>query len=114
MRPKALIDVLRSLGKRIVGSAGEEPAGTLDERVSGCLSALEQLGGAARAVSTDTGILIRSESCPFADAVSEHPEVCQIAESMVEEMVGAPVREICDRTGLPKCRFEISTKPAAV
>jgi len=109
-RANALIEILRSAGKRMVG--GRPAAGTsIDDRVSNCLSALEELGGAAKASRTDSGIVIKSESCPFADVVAEHPEVCQVAEAMVEEMVGAPVKEKCDRTGLPKCCFEIT--PAA-
>lgn len=108
---KALFELLRSVGKKMVGSAAKVPEASLDERVSRCLSALEELGGAAKASKTENGITIKSESCPFADVVVEHPEVCQVAESMVEEMVGAPVKEKCDRTGLPKCCFEIT--PAA-
>jgi hypothetical protein len=41
--------------------------------------------------------------------VAEHPEVCQVAEALVTEIVGADAKERCDRTGLqPRCRFEIS------
>ena len=111
LRPRALLNVLRRTGKNMVGN-GKTAAGSLEERVSHCVAALEALGGAAKESKTETGIVIKSESCPFADAVSEHPEVCQVAEAMVEEMVGAKVRENCDRTGSPKCCFEISTSPS--
>jgi len=106
LRPGALIEVLRNVGKRLAGTY-ENHQSSLDERVLQCISTLEELGGAARATSEDNKVLIRSESCPFADAVSEHPEVCQVAEAMVEEMVGVPIREKCDRAGTPKCRFEL-------
>jgi hypothetical protein len=40
--------------------------------------------------------------------VRGHPEVCLLAESLVEELTGVPVRERCDRDGAPRCRFEIA------
>ena len=106
-RGKPLAELLRSAGKRMVGGL-RAPEAAIEERVSNCLSALEELGGAANATTTENGILIKSESCPFADVVIEHPEVCHVAEAMVEEMIGLPVKERCDRSGLPKCCFEIS------
>jgi predicted ArsR family transcriptional regulator len=72
------------------------------------LKALETLGGAARISMDDRKLIIRSEACPLAAAVSEHPEVCQVAESLLAEAVGADVKERCERNGLqPRCRFEI-------
>ena len=53
-------------------------------------------------------MIIRSGGCPLAAAVAEHPEVCQLAEALVAEVVGLPVRESCYRGDeSPKCRFEI-------
>jgi hypothetical protein len=34
-----------------------------------------------------------------------HPEVCQLAESFLTELVGVPVRQHCDTTGSPQCSF---------
>jgi len=52
--------------------------------------------------------IICSESCPLATAVSEHPEVCRLAETLLSEIIGLEVREHCDREGLPRCRFEVT------
>ena len=106
--PAALIETLRSVGRRFGIQIANKEVATLDERIGKTLSALEELGGAANVISENEKIVIKSDACPFADAVSEHPEVCQVAEAMIEEIVGAPVKEICDRTGLPKCCFEIT------
>jgi predicted ArsR family transcriptional regulator len=105
LRPKALMGVLRNVGKRIAGD--RRPHGSLAERIGESVATLEELGGAPYALERDKKILIKSESCPFAEVVTEHPEVCQVAEAMVEEIVGVPVRETCDRKGTPKCLFEI-------
>ena len=44
---------------------------------------------------------------PLAAAVSVHPEVCRLAETLVGEIVKVPVVEKCDRASRPQCRFEI-------
>jgi len=82
----------------------------LSERLNAGLAALERLGGSARIVERVDQLGIEGDSCPFADVVAEHPEVCKATESAVQEIVGEPVIEICDRTGLPKCRFSIDAK----
>jgi predicted ArsR family transcriptional regulator len=113
-----LLDVLKTempsgtLGRllRRVGAVlapRDEPA-DLDKRVDRAVSALEGLGGAPFVERTEDKVLIHSRSCPFADAVAEHPETCQMAESMLHEIVQAPVRETCDRTATPRCSFEIA------
>jgi predicted ArsR family transcriptional regulator len=68
---------------------------------------LETLGGAARLEKEEHKLVISSRSCPLGAAVAEHPEACQLAEALVSEIVGAPVKENCDRNGFPRCRFEI-------
>jgi hypothetical protein len=35
------------------------------------------------------------------------PNVCLAMESMVAEIIGAPVHECCDRSERPQCCFEI-------
>ena len=52
-------------------------------------------------------LIIRSGGCPLSAAVVERPEVCELAEALVAEIVGLPVRERCDRGESPKCRFEL-------
>ena len=114
LRPAALIESLRTIGRRVAGQRQISETATLNEKLDETLSALEELGGSAQIVKNNGHLIIKSESCPFAEAVSEHPEVCQVAEAMIEEIVGVPVKEVCDRTGSPKCCFEISTqRPAA-
>ncbi len=100
-------ETLKDVGRTL----GEEQAidGDLDERIEKTIEVLHELGGAAKVVHRNGRTVIASESCPFAESVVEHCEVCQIAESMLTEMLGRPVHEKCDRTHFPKCCFEIET-----
>jgi predicted ArsR family transcriptional regulator len=102
-----LKDFLAETGRRIGRQQPHHAEDTLDDKLSHALSTLEELGGSATVVKENGHVVIKSEGCPFAEAVSEHPEVCQVAESMLSEIVGKPVKETSDRTGSPKCRFDI-------
>jgi hypothetical protein len=36
-----------------------------------------------------------------------HPEVCRLAETLMTEIAGVPVRERCKHGESPQCRLEI-------
>ena len=111
LTPKALKEALRDVGRSL---AHNQTAGTkssdLETRVGKGVLALETIGGAARVEKEGKKFFIRSGSCPLAAAVLEHPEVCQLAESLLAEVIGATVREQCDREGSPTCAFEVTGK----
>ena len=111
LKPSEIEDVLREVGRAVAAGA---PAGQdeLEGRVQTALKVLEAIGGAATVEQHEDKIVIQGASCPLGAAVSVHPEVCQLAETLVAEIVKAPVHEYCDREGRPKCRFEISLKEA--
>jgi predicted ArsR family transcriptional regulator len=110
LSPKVVLEIMREVGREVADKDARPPGGSLSERLNAGLAALERLGGSARIVERGDQLSIESDSCPFADVVAEHPEVCKATESAVQEIVGEPVTEICDRTGLPKCRFSIDAK----
>jgi Predicted transcriptional regulator len=107
--PASITGLMHEVGKNVASGKTLSPDANLEERLEYTLSALEDLGGSAVIEREGSKIRIKSESCPFADAVTEHPEVCRMAEAMVEDIVGLPVEEICDRKGTPKCCFAINT-----
>ena len=107
----ALEDVLREVGQSLAGAqAAGHQNGDLESRVGRALMALESIGGAARIEKEKENFFISSESCPLAAVVAEHPEVCRLAETLLSEIVGVEVRELCDREGSPRCRFEVIGK----
>lgn len=108
LTPEALAEVLREVGRSVADSQiRDQTTGDLESRAKRALTVLESLGGSAEVEREDDKLVIRSGSCPLASAVSEHPEVCELAEALVAEIVGAPVQEHCNRAGQPKCCFEI-------
>lgn len=111
--PAALLgSILEDVGRNIGKPRLPSPEDPIKDRLKNALDALEELGGAAVVVNENNKVQIESDSCPFADAVVEHPEICKIAESMIHEIVGMPVKEICDRSSVPRCRFALETAVA--
>lgn len=110
LQPDEIEAVLREVGRAVAADAATGRDASLDSRVQNALKVLEAIGGAAEAEKHGDKIVIRSNGCPLAAAVSVHPEVCRLAETLVAEVVKAPVTELCERDGRPKCRFEIDAK----
>jgi predicted ArsR family transcriptional regulator len=107
LEPQEIEGVLREVGRQVASGASTERAGDLEERVQVALQVLTAIGGAGEAEQYEDKVVIRSTGCPLAAAVSVHPEVCRLAESLVAEIVKAPVEEHCNRDGPPRCFFEI-------
>ena len=107
LQPAEIEDVLREVGRAIAADVSQGKDSSLESRVQTALKVLEAIGGAAEAEKHGDKILIKSNGCPLAAAVNVHPEVCHLAETLIAEVVKAPVVERCDREGRPKCCFEI-------
>jgi len=110
LEPAEIEDVLREVGRALAADAPSGQNLSLETRVQTALKVLEAIGGAAEVEQQGDKMVIVSSGCPLAAAVSMHPEVCRLAETLVAEIVKVPVEERCDRTGRPKCRFELSHK----
>ena len=112
LRPAEIEGVLREVGRAIAADAATRSDASFESRVQSAVKVLEAIGGSAEVEKHGDKIVIRGNGCPLAAAVSVHPEVCHLAETLVSEIVKAPVVEHCDREGRPQCRFEISRKEA--
>jgi predicted ArsR family transcriptional regulator len=106
--PAAIEDVLREVGRSIAARhASGDSSADLEARVQNALQVLKAIGGTPSVEREGGKLVIRSGGCPLAAAVVEHPEVCELAEALVAELVGLPVRESCQRGESPKCCFEV-------
>jgi predicted ArsR family transcriptional regulator len=86
------------------------PSGTASRaaRLRAAVGVLNALGGAASLEEGEEGAIIRGCGCPLASAVARRPEVCRAFETLVSEVVGAPVRQCCRHGERPSCCFEIA------
>lgn len=108
LSPKELRAAMREVGKKIADNHLDEIKGkSRKQRIDTALRILKDLGGAANFEESEGKHFIRGKGCPLAAATSRHPEACLIAESLLSQIIGAPVKECCIHGAAPSCRFEI-------
>ncbi len=100
--------LLRSVGRRLAEEHSTR-ADSAHARFEAAVDVLNELGGLAELEERDGSVVIRGYSCPLAGVTPDHPEVCHMAETLIAELAGVPVRERCDRGERPRCCFEIAS-----
>jgi predicted ArsR family transcriptional regulator len=104
-----LESLLRQAGRRLAAelSRGKRPTGSMADRMAIASEMMNDELGAMTHVESNGRIILRGVGCPLAALTGKHPGVCLAMESLVTEVVGAPVRECCDRSDRPHCCFEV-------
>ena len=97
--------LLREVGRR--AAAGAAAPADREGRVAVAAAALRSLGGDVEVQRTDHGYRLQGYGCPLSAVTAKHPQVCALARALVEEITGEPVTECCERSGRPRCRFQI-------
>src|SRR5213083_1495818 len=80
---------------------------TRQQRIDAALGILKELGGAATFREEDGKHFIYGNGCAIAAATANHSESCLLAESLLTEIIGSPVKEHCVRGPTPSCCFEV-------
>jgi predicted ArsR family transcriptional regulator len=102
------VKLLRAVGEQ-AGSGAVAPA-DVGGRVAAAAAALRSLGGDIEVQQTEHGWRLQGYGCPLSAVTAKHPQVCALALALVEEITGQPVTECCDRTGRPRCAFQVGEK----
>jgi predicted ArsR family transcriptional regulator len=110
LEPSEIEEALREVGRTLAADASTASDAKLESRVQSALRVLEAIGGSAEVEKHGDKFVIVGNSCPLAAAVTVHPEVCRLAETLVAEIVKVPVEEHCNREGRARCHFEISRR----
>lgn len=105
--PDEIEHVLRKVGRRLAAARGPQ-AGDLEQRLRAAIDAIQELGGSAELIEREgADMVIQGYGCPLAGTVVDHPEVCHLVESLLEELTGVSIREDCERGEPPRCRFHV-------
>jgi predicted ArsR family transcriptional regulator len=105
--PERELDALMHDVGRSLASQWAPFRGTLRERVDATTTLLEELGALAYVETEQRAPVIRSHGCLLAEAVHGTPEVCRVLESLVSELVRAPVEQCCEHGEHPRCCFKV-------
>ena len=106
MTPEEVETLLREVGRRMAAQ-WKIPPGDLHVRLEAGAEVFNELGGLMERETEGETLCILGYRCPFAAAVREHPAVCDLAETLLSELVGVPVQEHCERTEPVPCRFVV-------
>ncbi len=108
VKPANLRAGMRAAGRTVAQEYLRELKGkTRQQRIDAALGVLKELGSAASFREEDGRHFIYGNGCPIAAATANHPEACLLAESLLAEIIGSPVKEHCIRGPAPSCRFEV-------
>jgi predicted ArsR family transcriptional regulator len=108
VKPRKLRAGMRAAGRTVAKEYLHELRGkTRRQRIDAALEILKELGGAASFKEEDGKHFIYGNGCPIAAATANHPEACLLAESLLTELIGSPVKQHCIRGATPSCRFEV-------
>src|SRR5215207_6944783 len=112
LRQDELDKVMHTVGR---GLAEEWPRlrGDLPQRIEAASALLEDLGALHEVDRLDGGFVIRGYGCLLAAAAHGRPEVCRAMESLLAELLEAPVRECCERGERPRCCFKVEPRSSA-
>jgi predicted ArsR family transcriptional regulator len=99
------IQLLRAVGAQAAqqASRGTNPK----QRMEAAAAVFRDLGADALVEKTTDGWRLQGYGCPLSAVTSGHPEMCELGKALVEEVVGAPVTECCQRGDHPRCSFEL-------
>ena len=108
LHPRNLRAGMRTAGRSVANEHLPELRGkSRQQRIDAAIGVLKELGGAATFKEEDGKHFIYGNGCPIAAATANHPEACLLAESLLTELIGSPVKEHCIRGPAPSCRFQI-------
>jgi predicted ArsR family transcriptional regulator len=112
--PEELEQLFRAAGRRMAAAfAPRVGRGEHAARLADALVLLEELGGAAQVQEApgDRGqsqrVQIVGASCPFGAVVPAYPQACAATEELLAGLLGATVRETCEKAPRARCRFEV-------
>lgn len=107
LTPEESKALLRRVGRRMAQGRTVEQ-GSVRAQLEACVEVLNELGGLAELEERNGDFIIRSYNCPAGAVVVEHPEVCSMMETLLNELVDVSVREHCDRDRRSQCYFEVA------
>ena len=106
--PQGELDRMMHLVGRRLASEWPRIRGRFPERVEAASALLEDLGALNYVEQQNGGYVIRGRNCLLSAAVHGRPEVCRAMQSVLADLLEAPVRECCERGDRPRCCFEIA------
>lgn len=103
------VELLRAVGTQAAGDArGSRSTKSAKQRLESAAAVFRELGTDAAVERTADGWRLQGYGCPLSAVTADHAEVCELGKALVEQVVGVPVTECCQRGDHPRCGFAIA------
>ncbi len=106
MDETAFTALLAGTAKRLARN-WHKAEGNRIERLESGIDVLNEIGGLAEVSKEEGTYFIQGYSCPLSDATKKHPEVCYLAQLLLEDLTELKFDRCCTYGDKPKCRFEL-------
>jgi len=108
LAPEQASALLKDTARRLLGGwADQFTAPEPRDRLAQLFQKLRDLAVGVSVEQAQGGPAIRACGCPLASVTAQHPHVCAVLADVLGELLGATVRERCDRQDSPRCCFEL-------
>lgn len=78
----------------------------LSERIALISQLLRNEGFTIEVIESENGLQIRETSCPYKHVGEEHPEICLVDETIIEQVLDTPIKKThCVLNGDPFCAY---------
>lgn len=101
------IDLLRAVGAQAAEGRGKRGTQNPKQRLDSAAAVFRELGTDTEVERTADGWQLQGYGCPLSVVTSDHAEMCELGRALVEQVVGTPVTECCQRGDHPRCGFAI-------
>lgn len=81
--------------------------GDRNSKIEAGVSVLNEIGGLAEFSKEEDGDFIQGYSCPLSEATKTHPEVCYLAQILLEDLTDLKFERCCSYGEKPRCRFQV-------
>ena len=100
-------EIVEETGKRLA-SAFPPASGSAEQRLRHAVEVVADIGGMAVLAQEGNRKVIQGFQCPFFEAAAGNPEVCRLAEILLSEITGLPIKERCQKGDSPRCSFYLN------
>lgn len=91
--------IMSDVGRRLALAVQIPRPADLEGRVRAAAAVMDSLGGETQVARRGDALAIRGCGRLLSVATARRPEVCRPVQTLLTELIGAPVRERCDRGG---------------
>jgi predicted ArsR family transcriptional regulator len=106
--PAQMNGLMKEVARRVIGSwVGEFAAAGPRRRLAELFRRISGLAVGVSLGEEGNRTVVRACGCPLASVTAQHPEVCATLADVLGDILGAEVRERCERAEAPRCCFEL-------